>query len=42
MLAATLLLFAAAAKAIQITSPENGTVWSAGQVQTISWDVSVH
>ncbi|CAK9784160.1 hypothetical protein CC85DRAFT_56539 [Cutaneotrichosporon oleaginosum] len=38
MLAATLLFFAAAARAIQITSPANGTVWSAGQVQTITWD----
>ncbi len=40
MLASTLLLFAAAARAIQITSPANGTVWSSGEAQTIAWDVS--
>jgi hypothetical protein len=38
MLASTLLLFAAAARAIQITSPANGTVWSSGEAQTIAWD----
>ncbi|GMK57544.1 hypothetical protein CspeluHIS016_0403780 [Cutaneotrichosporon spelunceum] len=37
MLAATILLFAAAVRAIQITAPANGTVWKSGEAQTISW-----
>jgi len=38
--AATVLVLAAVARAIQITSPTNTTTWVSGQPQTITWDVS--
>ncbi|BEJ17189.1 hypothetical protein CspHIS471_0605900 [Cutaneotrichosporon sp. HIS471] len=37
MLAATILFFAAAARAIQVTAPANGTIWKSGEAQTVSW-----
>jgi hypothetical protein len=38
--AVTALLFAAAARAISITSPTNTSTWTEGVAQTITWNVS--